>query len=111
MTVLVSITRAELESAGACTEGIDLYDACCRRFKGGVRKVKVDRWEPIHTIWLLRAYPSFWSWLVSKDLIPRANLYGADLSRANLYGAYRGTDPAPAGWLVRNGYLQKETKP
>ncbi len=127
--ISVTITREQLEKAEACSEGMALFEACCRRFKGGVRKVKIDEWTPLHTAWLHSAYRSFASWLESRGIIPRANLSGenlsganlswanlsgadfsgADFSWANLSGSYYPYGDLPDTWdRDANGYLRRK---
>ncbi len=93
--ITVTIHRSELERAGACADGLALYDAIAamqpetdaRRGK----RLKV-RWTPLHRVWLSAAYPSFWWWLYERGLVAEsdlrwANLRGANLGGANLCGA------------------------
>ncbi len=86
MAIKVEITREELTAHNACKDGIALFEACCRRFKGGARKVRVD-WTPLHAVWSAVAYPSFTGWARDVGIIPMANLSGANLRGANLSGA------------------------
>jgi uncharacterized protein YjbI with pentapeptide repeats len=84
--ITVTITLADLEAHNACAEGIALYEACCRRFKGGKRYVRFE-WTPLHQIWLATAYSSFCGWLRDFGLVPACNLRETNLSGANLRGA------------------------
>jgi len=89
--ILLTIRRKDLVTAGACKEGLALYDAIAamqqetdaRRGK----RIKV-RWTRLHRLWIATAYPSFWAWLQDRGIAPEISLRGADLRGADLRGAY-----------------------
>ena len=81
-----TLYRRELVAANACQEGRALH-AQIVAMQGRRHSVYVREWTPLHSVWLAVAHPGFASWLSERGLIPRANLYGANLTRANLYGA------------------------
>ncbi len=135
--ISVSLYRKDLVAAGACADGLALYDTVAAlqsasdRLRG--RRLRVGRWTPLHTVWLHSVCSSFAAWAEQRNLIPRADLRGADLSGADLSGAdlsgayLRGADlsgadlsgaylrgayrpyDAPTGWhTLASGYLEKD---
>ena len=129
----VTLRRVELEAAGACPEGMGLFEWLVDA-QDRDDSVLIREWTQLHSIWLATRYPDLSVWLVSHGLIPslsRANLTGAyltganltganltgtnlaraDLTRANLTGAdltraYYPTGEVPEGWTRgADGYL------
>ena len=85
--ISVTLTRAELVEKGACQEGLGLFDKLSS-LQGLLNDgLYVEDWTPLHSVWAWKEYSSFAYWCEQQNLIPRANLSGADLSRANLSGA------------------------
>ena len=76
-----NITAKDLERAGACSQGIELF----RSLFG--ESLVVENWTPLHTIWACAVEPSFYRWLTDKNLVPFASLRGADLRGADLRDA------------------------
>ena len=81
--IIVRITRAELETHGACAAGLALFDALAA---GDAAALPVE-WTPLHDVWLSVWQPGFAAWLRERRLIPLANLRGADLGGADLRDA------------------------
>ena len=79
--VFVSITRKELEAAGACAEGLQLFDSVAWNGQWS------GEWTQLRDIWLAVGAPGFAGWLRGKRMIPSANLSRAYLSGAYLSGA------------------------
>lgn len=122
-TVIIRIRRRDLVAAGACGEGLAVFDAIAA-MQG---RAGVVRWRAtlLHQLWLAKAYPSFCRWLIENGMIPpvfapeyadlrradltganlyRANLEGADLSGANLRGArWPRSLTLPNGWTCLRG--------
>ncbi len=99
--ITITLTRQELDDAGACDEGMDLFESL-REMQGHADHVSVE-WTPLAHLWLTVACRDFARWLLEEGLIPRlsldraylrgADLRGADLSGADLRGAdLRGAD-------------------
>ena len=93
---------------GACAEGLALYDAIAALLpeadKRRRRRIRIASWTPLHFLWLART--PFGSWMAERNLIPGANLCGADLR-----GADRGSSPPIDGWRTSAaGYLERDDK-
>jgi hypothetical protein len=103
--ITLTLYRRELVKAGACAEGLALFDFL-RDAQGRRHSVKVVDWTLLHTVWLATGSPSFGAWLRDRGLVPSANLSGASLSGADLYGANYPTGNLPSGWSRdADGYL------
>ena len=114
----VTLRRVELEAAGACPEGMGLFEWLVDA-QDRDDSVLIREWTQLHSIWLATRYPDLSVWLVSHGLIPSlsgADLTGAyltwaNLTRANLTGAdltraYYPTGEVPEGWTRgADGYL------
>ena len=86
----VTLRRVELEAAGACPEGMGLFEWLVDA-QDRDDSVLIREWTQLHSIWLATRYPDLSVWLVSHGLIPSlsgADLTGAYLTGANLTGAY-----------------------
>ena len=117
--IKIRLHRNELIRAGACSEGMKLFDSLQKR---GVFR---SQWTSLHMIWFSLTYPDFSSWMIEKGLLPRvnlsdANLSGANLSYANLsdanlsgailsYANLRGAIVSlPEGWELINGIVRRK---
>jgi len=99
VALILRLTRAEVRRAGACSEGLALFDELkalqddARRTAGrSPRRALRVPYTLLHQLWAATAYPQFFGWLGDVGLLPRAhgpkaNLGGADLRSANLGGA------------------------
>jgi len=131
--IAISLSRAELLAAKACSAGMTWFDTWPRLYDGDQEIVVL--WSPLAMVWSL-ANPnsnqrSMARWLIDNGLLPMWSLSGAylsgaylsgaylsgadlsgaylsraDLSRADLSGAYYPGGALPGGW-VRNkdGFL------
>ena len=102
MSTYVWISRQRLIDAGACREGLALFDALKsaqdeRRSARGLRPRALLRleWSTLAYLWLESEGRRFASWMFHCGIVPmpsfaRANLGGANLGGANLGGAYLG---------------------
>lgn len=109
--IVVTLCRSALKRAGACADGLSLFDAIASQQPASdarrLRRIKV-RWTRLHQLWAATAYPTFYGWLRDNGLAPQlsmrhANLRGANLRGADLYGANLGDwerDPA-TGYALR----------
>ena len=77
----IVIRRSELLAHGACKEGLEFFRTIAPK---GILKVE---WSPLVQCWLAVEARQFISWAICHNIIPIANLYGANLESANLYGA------------------------
>ena len=78
-SVYVVLSRADLQSAGACPEGLDAFDAA---YPDGVA---ILDWTRDAQVALVKGpLRSFLGWAADRRLIPRLDLRGADLRRADL---------------------------
>ena len=87
--ITVTIHRKTLERNEACSEGLALFDAIASlQSKSDPKRrarIKVRHWTPLHSVWAMAAgHGRFLQWAESRGIVPRANLYGANLSGANL---------------------------
>jgi hypothetical protein len=83
---MLTLTRSELVSHGACSPALDLFD---KLFPSGRMEIELT---PLAEVWIAVAFPEYTSWLREKNLIPIANLnstnlYSADLRSASLRSA------------------------
>jgi hypothetical protein len=122
--IILRIYRQRLVDAGACHDGLALYDAIAAMAKArGDRRARKRlrvRWTPLHAVWLASAYPAWACWAEAHGIVPHlrgadlvganlggadlrgANLRGADLRGANLYGAdLRGANLYKGGWTAQ----------
>ncbi len=96
--LVVQLSRKELEQAGACHDGLALFDSVkagqddVRRASGRQpRRSLRMRWTLTHQLWMATAHPSFFGWLGDVGLFSRVyTKRGADLGGADLYGANLG---------------------
>jgi hypothetical protein len=97
--ITVTISKAALRRARACSDGLKLFDELkamydAQRAADGkpARKGITVTWTRLHALWLATAHPWAASWLRDEGIVPAisfngANLDGANLVRANLDGA------------------------
>ena len=131
---VLTLRRAELVAAGACSDWLATFDEVCRLRgddhapwvrRGGVSRRDPTRLSveltPLAQVWLARDERGELGWLRELGLMGPAALIGADLSGADLRGAYlRGADlsgaylygaarcvddPPVPGWTLRDGRL------
>ena len=81
----VHITVDELRAAGACSSGVEWFEETAKL--AGTPGALSIVWTPLHSVWLAVVRPSDAGWARDARLVPSANLYGADLRDASLYGA------------------------
>ena len=79
--VAVEIRRADLVAQSACEAGLAIFDAIAC-LQGDSAVVRIDDWTQLHDAWLATTGRS--SWLADAGFVPRANLAGAYLARADL---------------------------
>ncbi len=88
-SIVVTITLARLKKLRACADGPDngmaLFESL-RKMQGRKRSVRIV-WDVLGQLWLATAYPSHSNWLYENGLIPKIDLYGANLRGADLGGA------------------------
>ena len=85
MSCYVWISRKQLTDAGACREGLALFERIADE-QGRRTKVRIP-WGPLAFCWLEADRRWFASWMFVRGIVPMPNLYGAYLSGANLSGA------------------------
>ena len=106
--ISISLYRRELERLDACADGLALYDAIAALLPESDRlrhrRIRVARWTKLHSLWLYVAgYARLAAWLEREGLIPMADLSRADLSRA-----HRGSSTPIPGWRTdANGFLER----
>ena len=93
--ISVTIWRKTLVRHGACVDGLALFDSIASMQPESdprrLRRIRIPRWGALHWIMLVQA--GYGEWLAQWEIVPRANLRGADLGGANLTGAdLRGAD-------------------
>jgi uncharacterized protein YjbI with pentapeptide repeats len=120
--IRVCIHHADLVRDDACAEGVQLFDRIAA--EGASADVLEFQWSPLASVWLAVVARDYMPWLRERSYVPSsanlssANLYGAnlsvadlrsaDLSSADLTFALRAIDDDPiAGWIVKNGRLEK----
>ena len=81
--IRVRITRKQLESLGACADGLALFDSIAR-LSGKKRSITVE-WSQLAEVWF--SFSKFASWARHNGLAPSISLSQANLSRANLSSA------------------------
>ena len=120
--IVITISLADLEAAGACDGGLAYYREARDAAGRGARPLRIV-WSALAYVWLATSAPGYCDWLVRSGVLPRwdlqgANLYGADLYGANLSGAnlsgaylsgaYRPAGDVPAGYTrTDSGHLTK----
>ena len=116
---VLTLRRAELVAAGACSDWLATFDEVCRLRgddhapwvrRGGVSRRDPTRLRveltPLAQVWLARDGRGALGWLRVLGLMGPAALIGADLSGADLSGAYliradlRGADLRGADLIV-----------
>ena len=84
--ISVSIWRKALVANHACAEGLALFDAIAAQQSESdprrLHRIRIPRWTTLHWIMLVQA--GFGEWCASRNIVPRADLYGADLTRTDL---------------------------
>jgi len=115
--IVIRLTEASLRDKDACADGIALWREIAKaqdevRVASGKRPRKVPcvrvEWTPLAAVWLAVGFPGFAGWLRDVGLVPTSFASWANLSRADLSGAWRyDSDPPLAGWVLVGNRLAR----
>jgi len=84
--LVITISLADLEAAGACDSGLAYYREARDAAGRGPRPLRIV-WSALAYVWLATSAPGYCDWLVRAGVLPRWDLQGYNLSGANLRGA------------------------